>query len=181
MISDLVWWTSRLEDPLFFRDIVSPGPVQDLHLYVDASTSWGIGVISGTRWLGLKLLPDWKTVGGPPHRDICWLETIAIEVLALIIEASGIRNSRLVIHSDNQGTIGAVNKGRSSNYHINTSVRRTFVTLSAIMVSPVMTYVPSAENPADPISRGSFGPSDSKLPVLFHLPDELTCAISHDH
>ncbi|EEB89680.1 hypothetical protein MPER_12196 [Moniliophthora perniciosa FA553] len=37
---------------------------------------------------------------------------------------------RLLVHSDNQGTIGAVNKGRSPNSWINLSVRRLYSTLS---------------------------------------------------
>jgi hypothetical protein len=44
---------------------------------VDASTSWGLGIVIGRRWYSFKLIANWKQ----PGRDICWLEAIAIELL----------------------------------------------------------------------------------------------------
>ncbi|KXN87321.1 hypothetical protein AN958_08946 [Leucoagaricus sp. SymC.cos] len=179
MISDLRWWLRRLEDPNIYRDLTPLGPPCDPGFYVDASTSWGIGIILGSSWMAFRLLPNWKDADGPPSRDICWLETVAVEILALILERCNISNARIVIHSDNQGTIGALNKGRSPNYHINMSVRRIFVTFSSIMVAPVMEYIPSSDNPADPISRGELGPSSSRLQAAFQLPLELSKALSY--
>ena len=42
-----------------------------------------------------KLSDDWKIKG----RDICWLETVAVEILIYMLEAMGISNSTLLIHS----------------------------------------------------------------------------------
>ncbi|KAJ3563610.1 hypothetical protein NP233_g8831 [Leucocoprinus birnbaumii] len=156
-IADLRWWSQALESPDVTRNLTPPGPLTECNIYVDASTSWGIGIIIDNAWFALKLSPDWKTAGGPPSRDICWLETVAVEVLALILVAQGLSNHRIHIHSDNQGTIGAMGKGRSPNYHINMSIRRTFVTLSSALLSPSFSYIESASNPADPISRGELG------------------------
>jgi len=126
LLTDLRWWLQTLDDPTFYRELQIRGPIQDPGLFVDASTSWGIGIIVSGRWFALKLHTDWKTEG----RDICWLETIAIEILVYILEAMGMGNTRLIIYSDNQGTIGSFDKGRSRNFHINLSVRRTYAVLA---------------------------------------------------
>ena len=106
-------------------------------------------------------------------RDICWLETVAIEILIYFLEAMGFKNIRLLIHSDNQGTIGAMNKSRSPNYWINMSIRRICATIGPLYIQPELEYIESAKNPANPISRGILGPQEDRLPLQFQLPDEL--------
>jgi hypothetical protein len=51
--------------------------LQDLGLFFDASTSWGIGIVFGRLWYSFRLAPGWKTTG----HDICWLEAIALGLL----------------------------------------------------------------------------------------------------
>src|SRR6266567_2986697 len=119
--------------------------------------------------MAFKLTPDWKE----PSKDICWLETLAVEFVVYILEVMGISNQRILIHSDNQGTIGAMDKGRSSNRHINLSIRRKYTVLSSLMLTPEFAYVPSANNPADPLSRGELGPQDSRIMFNLMLPAEL--------
>jgi hypothetical protein len=138
-------------------------------IFVDASTSWGIGIVIDGRWIGFQLTPRWKV----PGRDITWLETIAVEILVYFLDSLNVNNHNVLIHSDNQGTIGAMDKGRSPNVHINLSVRRTYATLSAILAVPTFVYIPSADNPADPTSRGEMGPPSSRLHAAFMLPPEL--------
>ena len=170
MMTDLTWWLQKLEDGSITRTLRPRGPLQDLHLYVDASTSWGIGIIIGTHWSSFQLSPTWKIAG----RDICWLETVAIELLVYFLEEIGLHDCRLLIHSDNQGTIGALNKGRSPNSHINLSVRRTYLVLSDLSISPEIIYIDSIANPADPISRGEQGEAGQRISHQFKLPTELT-------
>jgi hypothetical protein len=169
MITDLRWWLAELDKPYVYRELRPRGEVQDLGIYVDASTSWGIGIIIKGRWASFRLQPDWKTEG----RDICWLETLALELLFYFLEVMGFKNVHLLIHSDNQGAIGALDKGRSPNYHINLSIRRLHTVLVPNFITPLLKFVPSKDNPADPISRGESGSPDTKLPCLFRLPDEL--------
>jgi len=170
MMTDLNWWLRKLEQRDISRPLRPRGPLQDLGLYVDASTSWGIGIIIGDSWASFQLSPDWKV----PGRDICWLETLAIELLTYFLEQMGLHNCRLLIHSDNQGTIGALDKGRSPNSHINLSVRRMYIVLSALSISPDIVYVESADNPADPISRGEPGEAGKHMLPTFMLPEELS-------
>jgi hypothetical protein len=175
MISDLHWWQEVLSQEAFFRQLVPRGPVSSLSIFVDASTSWGIGLLVDGKWKAFRLEDDWKIEG----RDICWLETLAVEFIAYILEAMDIRDCQVVIHSDNQGTIGSMGKGRSPNFHINLAVRRTYSVLSSLFVTPSFIYIPSEENPADPISRGELGNPADTLDVAFELPGELADIFSH--
>jgi hypothetical protein len=169
MIHDLQWWLDVLSSPSISRPLHPRGPLQDLGLYVDASTSWGIGIVIGDHWASFRLSPTWKIHG----RDICWLETIALELLVYFLESMGLREVHLLIHSDNQGTIGAIGKGRSPNMHINLSIRRTYLVLISLFITPHLVYVESGANPADPISRGESGAADRRISPTFKLPEEL--------
>lgn len=169
MMTDLKWWLGMLGDPAFHRKLLPRNPCRDMGIFVDASTSWGIGIIIAGKWTAFKLHQDWKIEG----RDICWLETVAVEILLYILEAMGVANTTLLIHSDNQGTIGSLGKGRSRNFHINLSIRRAYVVLASLYISPELIYIASENNPADPISRGELGSIDSRITASFSLPDEL--------
>jgi len=118
MMTDLTWWLQMLEQCDVSWPLHPHGPLQDLGLYVDASTSWGIGIVIGDSWALFQLFPDWKA----PGRDICWLETLVIELLTYFLEQMGLHNCRLLIHSDNQGTISTLDKGQIPNSHINLSI-----------------------------------------------------------
>lgn len=169
MISDLKWWLQALMISDFYRKLLPRGPCLDMGLFVDASTSWGIGIVIAGRWAAFRLDNTWKVEG----RDICWLETVAVEILIYILEAMDVSNTTILIHSDNQGTIGSLGKGRSRNFHINLSIRRAYVVLASRFITPELVYIPSESNPADPISRGELGSIESRITVSFSLPDEL--------
>ena len=169
LISDLRWWALQLQKPDFHRQLMPPGTPLDLGIYVDASTSWGIGILIQGKWLALQLSPTWKI----PGRDICWLESIAVELLVYILEMRGIQETTVIIHSDSQGTIGSMDKGRCPNFHINLAIRRTYSVLCPNLITLSFSYIPSDQNPADPLSRGVLGPPQDKLNCLLTLPEEL--------
>ena len=173
VISDLKWWSQALATSGFHRQLLPRGPSLDMGLFVDASTSWGIGIVIAGKWAAFKLHEDWKVEG----RDICWLETVAVEILIYILEAMGISSTTLLIHSDNQGTIGSLGKGRSRNFHINLSIRRAYAVLASRFITPELVYIASENNPADPISRGELGSITSRITTSFSLPDELRSII----
>ena len=176
MISDLKWWLDVLADkPTFVRPLHPIGPLQDLGIYVDASTSWGIGILIDHRWAAFHLLDGWKI----PGRDICWLESIAIELLFYFLEAMNVSYTNLLIHSDSQGAIGAFEKGRCPNWHINLAIRRSFPILARTSIHPSFTYIESASNPVDPISRGLFPHANFKIDTRISIPDELAPLFHH--
>jgi hypothetical protein len=169
VISDLQFWLNALKRDDVSHKLTPRGEIQDLGIYVDASTSWGIGIVIDGSWAAFQLKPDWKVSG----HDICWLETVAIELLIYFLEQMGYQNVHLRIHSDNKGTIGALSKGRSRSRPINLAIRRTLAVLYPLFISPDIVFIPSAENLADPISRGDLGPPEKMLHPKFMLPDEL--------
>ena len=93
----------------------------------------------------------------------------------------GMCNTHLLIHSDNTGAIGALEKGHSPNYHINLSVRRMYTILVSRFITHHLEYVSSEDNPADPILRGELGSADLVIPYSFSMPDELTNVFVHEH
>ncbi|KAF7315436.1 hypothetical protein MIND_00058500 [Mycena indigotica] len=170
----LLWWKHRLTSPDFSRQLVATAPMQDLGLFVDASTSWGLGVIIGEKWFALRLIKGWDCAG---TRDICWLEAVALEVLLMWLIERGHHDCCLLVHSDNTGAIGALSKGRSSNAELNRVARR-FCNLSlSHNISISFSYIASASNPADPISRGIL-PHSFPLYLSFDLPFDITQSLS---
>jgi hypothetical protein len=122
-----------------------------------------------------RLKSGWKIEG----RDICWLETLAIELISYYLEATNVHDIFLLMRSDNDGTIGAMHKARSPNRWINLSIRRTYAVLSSLAIEPKLFYIDTKSNPADPLSRGIMGPPEKKLPLLFTLPEELQDIIEY--
>jgi hypothetical protein len=174
----LTWWKKLLSLPDYFRQLRPLGEVVDMDIYVDASMSWGIGIIIGQRWAAFRLAPDWKR----PGRDICWLEAIALKLLVYFLVQLDISEIRLLIHSDNKGAIGALEKGRSPNEALNLCVRRTYAVLADHLIVPELEYIESARNPSDPLSRGELGPvSYQRLERSFELPWELSDIFVDSH
>jgi len=81
----LTWWVAILSNPSASQ-LLLPCHAIDPSIWVDASTSWGIGVIFGCRWAGCCLVKDWKGCG----RDIGWAEAIALELAILWLIQEGL-------------------------------------------------------------------------------------------
>ncbi len=126
-------------------------------------------------WDAWRLLPGWKSEG----RHIGWLEALAVEFLIHILDAEDIHDVTVPVNSDNQGVIGAFEKGRSRSVSINLSIQRSAAILATRGISLSLSYIESAKNPADPISRGDLGSPNIRLSTYFQLPDELTPFIGH--
>ncbi|KAJ2923621.1 hypothetical protein H1R20_g13481, partial [Candolleomyces eurysporus] len=192
VVTDVAWWVQQLSIPDFTRSLVPYGELLDPGISVDASTDWGIGLVWGDEWDAWRLAEGWKG----PWRDIGWLECLALEFLVLHLEARGLRDCKVRVQSDNQGIIGAYYKGRSRNVEVNYSIRRFFLLsllsphlthsdnrfmyiLDALHISLDVVYVKSADNPADPISRGDLGPGSRRIASKFELPTELRPYVLH--
>ncbi|KAJ8503034.1 hypothetical protein ONZ45_g11221 [Pleurotus djamor] len=165
---DLEWWVATLMKHGVARSVIPKGPPQNFGISVDASGDWGIGIIYQDSWDAYRSIPGWNA----PGRDIGWLEGVAVELMVYILEMKGIKDMHVLIHSDNQGVIGAFNKGISRNVETNLCIQRTGASLLARNNSLHLEYVRSENNPADPISRGKFGSPETRLPPIT-LPAEL--------
>lgn len=80
------------------------------------------------------------------------------------------RHESFIIRSDNQGSIGQYNKGRSRNTESNQCVRRATVVMMNGAFDILPFYVPSALNRADRSSRGLDLFDSTRLHNSFSLP-----------
>jgi hypothetical protein len=172
LLSDLQWWQQTLEDPSFFRPI-SFRPIIDLDIYVDASTSWGIGLVVGSLWRAWQFLPGWQSHG----RHIGWAESIALEFAVLEAAAHHLHDVRVLVHSDNKGSIGQYVNGRSRNPFINESIIRTSIITMNANFDIILDYVESARNPADAASHGVLQDDSLHLPYAFRIPEAISSYI----
>ena len=168
VLKDLTWWHEVLSHPDISCSLL-PRSFVDKDIWVDASTSWGIGLWIANRWAAWHLRPGWSN----QNRDIGWLETIAIEIAAMWLATQNIHDAHARIYSDNTGVIGALLKGRSRNAARNNSIKRISHLLAPFNISLDPCYVASADNKSDPISRGELGPSNMRLQIAFSLPRDL--------
>jgi len=99
----------QLSSDICSRKLHSIPPPLSLPIFVDASTSVGIGFLADNCWLAWCLLPDWSSEG----HDIGWAEMVAINLRLWALVHSGLHNVHLHSHSDNQGVVGALKAGRS--------------------------------------------------------------------
>ncbi len=169
VIKAVDWWRSQLEDVSVVRFLQPRSPTLFLDIYVDASTSWGIGFLWGGKWAAWHVRDGWKG----PGRDIGWLEGVAVEIVVYALEECSYHDCCIRVYSDNDGVVGAFDKGRSRNFEVNLSIRRAAIIMAARNILLDLEYIESSQNPADPISRGILGREDDRLALLLQLPEEL--------
>lgn len=167
--SDVLWWwaqLSRVECACILCPIPPPIPLQ---IFVDASTSFGIGFLADSCWLGWHLLPGWKLDG----HDIGWAEMVAVDLSFRALVHSGLRDVHLHFCSDNQGVVGALKAGCSRSLAQNDILCR----LSAFALDHdiwfSVDWVKSADNLSDGISRGVFPHNRSRFRCPPPLPSYL--------
>ncbi len=167
--SELAFWVDFLSRLLNPREIRPRGLPIDLGISVDASTDWGVGIAWDGLWAGWRAF-HWSG----PFRNIGWLEGVAVEFVVYALVEKGYRDCCVLVLSDNKGVIAAFRCGRSRNVEVNLSIRRAMALMWSYNLSFELVYVRSAENPADPISRGILGPRNRNLRLRFELPTELS-------
>jgi hypothetical protein len=144
--------------------------------WMDASSSWGIGLMFQGRWAAWRWVEGWKS----EQREIGWAEGVAVELAIRLLDARNITNIHVLIRTDNQGVLGAYQRGRGRNPEINNSIRLVDVICSSANISLSFIYVASADSLADPISRGISGPPESHLENI-ELPIEPSPYIVRVH
>jgi hypothetical protein len=166
---DADWWRRELSATSVVLRIREPPPMQEEEIFVDASTSWGIGLTYRRRWLVWKYKEGWFTEG----RCIGWGEMVAIELALRTLVVSKVTNAHLHLRSDNMGVIGALAVGKLYNAQENAILQQILRLYHEHSIWFTITYIPSKENPADPMSRGEFLPKrrliGSPPKILFHL------------
>ena len=136
-----------------------------VEFWVDASSSWGIGIILDGEWDAWKLSHGWDTNG----RNIGWAEIVAIELGLLFAIHRGYSDVHFLIKSDNQGVIHAIEGGKSRSPEQNTVLQHITLLLSNHKFWISSLYVPSLDNLADPPSRGLPAPNRSRASSTFQI------------
>jgi hypothetical protein len=165
---DASWWRDALSAEWCGLHLKAHPPELSDPFFVDASTSWGVGLVHKGRWLAWPLRMGWRAEG----REIGWAEFVALEMAVLTAIQCGIRNSSIVVRSDNQGVVSAFAAEFSRGPAQNTVLRRILLTLNEFDLWLRVTWIPTADNPADGPSRGQFPPwsrllsTPPKVPLL---------------
>jgi hypothetical protein len=173
VITDVSWWRSELTKPWCGAHICQVPPTLRSQIFVDASTSWGIGFVWEDHWLTWKLLPGWKAEGC----DIGWAEMVAVELAFLTLLAARYSNCHIILCSDNQGVIGALKNEASHNPQQNAVLHRIihYTQSSGIWLTPM--WIASEENITDGPSWGIF-PTTPHYPYIPKLAFKLRPFIS---
>jgi hypothetical protein len=169
VLADVSWWRNQLSADFCGSSLSKPPPVSNLEFWVDASSSWGIGVILGNEWDAWQLRPGWEKDG----RNIGWAEIVAIELGLLLASHRGYSDTHFLVKSDNQGVIFAIEGGKSRSPEQNSVLQRITLILSQRKLWISSLYVPSLENLADLPSRGLTPPNRVRIDSTFILPYSL--------
>jgi hypothetical protein len=170
---DIEWWRTRLQDVFVGMKIVRPPNPLDLKVYVDASTSWGIGLVLDGKWLAWQFQSGWKA----EEREIGWAEMVAVELAIRALVTGKFRNCHVVVRSDNQGVVGALKAGKSRGTQQNLILREIVKLIQDHDLWISTTWIPSLENLADGPSRGVFQGKNSLYPFPPKIPSHLTTFI----
>jgi hypothetical protein len=111
VLTDICWWCAQLSANFCESIISKPLNVSSVEFWVDASSSWGIGIVFDNVWDAWKLKPRW-------NKDSCnigWAKIVTIELSILFAVHLGHTNIHFLIKSDNQGVIHAIECSRSRN------------------------------------------------------------------
>ena len=167
---DMAWWRQRLQEDFVGIKIICPPEPSDNKVYVDASTSWGIGLVLDGKWLAWHLKDGWQAEG----REIGWAEMVAVELAIRTLITGKFRNCHIIVRSDNQGVVGALRAGRSRGTQQNMILREIVKLIQNYDLWISTMWIPSSENPADGPSRGILPGKESLYPFPPKIPFHLT-------
>jgi len=153
--ADMQWWISQLRHNNCSSKIIPPPTPSNIEFWVDASTSWGIGVILKNEWKAWELKPGWNV---HPEHTIGWAEILAIECGLRWAIHKGFKNIHFILKSDNTGVIDAISNGKSRSEEQNKILRHITILLQVNTIWLTSQYVASKENLADRPSRGLVPP-----------------------
>ena len=171
MMSDLKWWRDMLTAPCIYRQLRPSEEPIDIDMWVDASTSFGIGMIFRKRWAAWKLADGWNVKGS--GREIGWAECVAMELAVLAVVEAGMRDCRVLLRGDNMGVIGAIRRRRGRNIQQNELIRRIDNIADTLNIDLDPIYVDTKINLADKPSRGEVDGIGDRLDFIIALPGEL--------
>ena len=175
LLADLSWWHTTLSHAPPPTKLSLPPPISRIQFFVNASSSFGIGIVLENEWDSWKLIKGWNRDG----RDIGWAEAVAIEIGLLLAIARGFTHLHIPLRSDNEGVIHSIAAGRSRNPTVNLILRNIFSLIQTHNIWLSVTYIESTNNLADKPSRG-IPPNDiPRTSTPLSLPPHLSSYLTH--
>lgn len=169
---DLEFWKMTLNSFKHLRLIASPEPV-DVTWVGDASTSYGIGVLVGTKWARVRMTDAWRNAD-EERKHINYLETVTIRLgLLMILVLDGRPGRNLVVWTDNTTAQAAVTNRRSKNRAVNEEWKLIQTLLINSQLDITARRVTSEDNMADKLSRGIRGTCREEDRVVLIIPHDL--------
>ena len=101
-------------------------------------------------------------------KDIGWAEAVGFELLIHATDALLDQPTDLILHGDNTSILDGWRISRHCNHAVNAIFKsiHTFLESASHTLSIQPRYVASTDNPADPPSRGIYGPPHLLLPSM---------------
>lgn len=166
VLEDIAWWRTALSTQFCGMDVQTIPEVQDLGIFVDASTGWGVGLVYDGTWDHWRLRDGWKTDG----RDIGWAEMVAVEFALLAMVEKGVRDAHVLVRSDNKDVVGALDAGKSRSVESNKVLQCIVSKMLQNGIWISLEWVASADNIADEPSRGLPVPGLDRFLFEFKFP-----------
>lgn len=169
---DLAMWEYLLTNWNGVYMFIAADPVStvDLQLFTDSSSSWGFGAFHKAR--GRFLCGSWSEHPLPKElgHSLSYLELYPICVAA-IAWGSEWTGRRISFVSDNEGTVGIINKGRSRCEHINRLLRRLVITSTMFNFTFCSQWISTHKNvECDLLSRNSIASFQKLAPGAVQVP-----------
>ncbi|GAA5842649.1 hypothetical protein JCM5353_008002 [Sporobolomyces roseus] len=170
----LEWWrvtlleriqsSFSLPPPLFKGVFASDASNSSIGIWVQREQQ--DGSLEIPRYVKFDLSEDWR---GKFEAYIGNAEAWAVETLVETLVKMGAKDCSLRLLCDNTNVVEAWSKGWSRNALLNLSIYRINQVASAFNLHIILQYIPSLENPSDPISRNDYPMNSLPLPP-HHLP-----------
>lgn len=169
---DLQFWRSTLGS---FRNmtLIASAEPKEIGWVGDASTSFGVEVLIGTRWSQFQLKKGWETHNGI-KRGIAWLETVAIRIGRLILMQLEVNpGQNLKIWTNNTTSENALKKRKSRDHSVNEEWKFIQNLLIQLQLDLTPLRVVSAKNRADALSRGDASGHEDAMRIRIQIPCDL--------
>ena len=170
--SDIQWWHCFLDrwNGVAMMSDASARPV-DIHLFTDASGSFGCGAWWGTAWL------QYPWADEAANLSIAVKELLPI-VMACMLWGNTWRNKQVLVHCDNQAVVEVVNSGASKDQNLAQLLRCLFFITAEFQLALKATHITGHSNvQADAISRNNLSLFFSQVPNATRSPSPVPSAI----
>ena len=165
--SDLAWWRAFVQEWNGISFLPPPVHLPQIHLYSDASGSWGCGAVCNGSWFQLP----WDD--SSHSLSIAEKELIPI-ILAVTVWGAGWKDHQIVCHCDNQAIVSCLQSQSSRHPSIMHLLRCLVFVEAHHHCHPQPIYIDTKSNHlADNLSQNNHSSFLSKVPGASRVPSPV--------